>query len=192
MKRIISIALCLFVCAFSCLTLASCDPGNSSGSDYFSAEAIVSVEWVEYNNPEQKHFLSWVPDHTDDLKEYDISKETLKAVLDKNRHDEFFEQLSGCSILDTYFAYDSPNGNCIKVTYENGEFAIISCNDGGGFQGYIGQYYEDGRVKVFYGCFAARDSFEALLDDYFGAGIGSETSDSSENSLPEVSGITAE
>lgn len=185
-------SLCLMIVAFFCFILASCDPGNTTGADYFSADEIACVEWVEYNNPDQKHFTSWVPDHTEKLKEYDISKETVKAVLDENRNDEFSERLSVCSILDTYFAYDSPNGNCIKLTYKNGDFAILSCNDGGGFQGYIGEYYEDGRVKVFCGCFTARDTFEALLDDYFGAGIGSETNGASESGISEASGIIVE
>ena len=55
---------------------------------------------------------------------------------------------------------------CIKVSYSNGNYLIISCNTNT-FGGYIGEYAADGKVVEFFGCFDNYDCFVALVNDWF-------------------------
>ena len=149
-----------------CLCLTSCDPGTTFFSRDYSVEGIVKVELIKYDNPDQGEFITWVLDQTDKLLPYDVNKETLLATLDTERINAFTEQLSQYDILDKYFAYDSPNGMCIKMTYKNGDFVIINCAEDS-FAGYIGKYRQNGEVASFLGCFSNRDYFERLVEDNF-------------------------
>ena len=53
------------------ITLPACDPNNSRLEYDALSENVVSVELIHYENPEQKHFSSWVPDRSSELQPYD-------------------------------------------------------------------------------------------------------------------------
>ena len=152
----------LIIC---CLTLTGCDP-VSYRFHHDDLADIVSIELIQYDNPEQKDFLSWVPDHTSDLKPFDVSKVSVLETLDEDNISELIDTLCECYILDTYYAYDSPNGICLKLTYSNGDFLIISCDENS-YEGYIGKFSPDGEVAQFIGCFENLSSFKTLVNDYF-------------------------
>lgn len=164
MKRI-KIVLIILIVLCSLVQFVACDPSDY----YFTQEElsdIVSIELINYENPAQKSFFSWVPDHTSDLKPFDNKKVCVLESLAEDKFSQFVETLCDCLILETYFAYDSPKGICVKKSYSDGDFLILSCNEQT-FAGYVGKFSSDGEVARFIGCFCNRDSFEALVNDYF-------------------------
>ena len=165
MKRILAF-LCLLL-SFVCLT--ACDPGSYSLSERETAAEITAIELIEYTNEDQGHFVSWVPNHMDDLRPFDSTKATVLQVLEPEKQEDFLNTLGEADILYKYYAYDSPKGICIRLTYADGTFMIVWANYfTGGFAGYIGTYTADGAVQDFIGSFSAFSSFEALVTDYFG------------------------
>ncbi|MCI8434996.1 MAG: hypothetical protein HFK10_03415 [Clostridia bacterium] len=164
MKKISKLlAILILICSLFIFT--ACDPSPF----YFEHEYLadtVSIELIRYDNPEQKHFLSWVPDHTADLKSFDQSKVTVLETLHENKIPDFIDTLCEYDILYKYYAFDTPNGICIKLNDSNGDFLIVSCNENS-FAGYIGKFYSNGEVADFIGCFSALKYFETLVNDHF-------------------------
>lgn len=165
MKKVITAVLAILLVLCSLVSFAACDPGTFYFDDEYLS-AIVSVELISYVNPEQTHFFSWVPDHTADLKPFDESKVSVLETLDNDKLSDFIDTLCECDVLYKYYAFDAPNGLCLKLTYANGDFVIVSCN-GNSFAGYIGKFSADGEVADFIGCFSSLYSFETLVNDYF-------------------------
>ena len=156
----------LLTVVLMCFSLASCDPGETCFTDEYSVKGITKIELIKYDKPDQEDFITWVPDQTDDLEDYDSAKETVLATMDVRSHDAFIDELSQYGILHKYFTYDSPNGMCIKITYDDGKFAIINSDDDS-FHGYIGMYNADGSVDSFCGCFYSRNFFVRLVENHF-------------------------
>ena len=164
-KRLFSL-LCVLLAA---LTLTACDPGGFSfGYESELLENVVGAELLDYKNDSQKHFKSWVPDHSVALKDFDVRSASVLKKLASEKLPAFLHSLRTAEILSTYYAYDSPKGECIRVNYENGDFLILSCQDGS-YAGYIGFFTADGAVKRFIGCFSSYESYEALRAMFDGA-----------------------
>ncbi len=150
-----------------CLALVACDPARYSfkKEDF---DQVKSIELINYDNPDQKDFISWVPDHTADLKPFDKTKMSHLEVLDEDKITNFIDDLCISHVLEKYFDYDSPNGKCIKVNYKNGDFLIIWSNyQEDSFGGYIGNFSSNGEVSDFIGCFAGLVYYEQLVNNYF-------------------------
>lgn len=165
LKKLNATIATIFILLICCFTLTACDPS----SYYFQPEElsdIVKVELINYNNPQQNHFLSWVPDHTSKLKPFDDSKLSVLETLNEDKITQFTDVLCEFHILYKYYAYDSPNGTCLKLSYSNGDFIIINCNMPS-FTGYIGKFTSDGEVAAFIGCFSSSDYFKILVNAYF-------------------------
>ena len=163
MKKIMYILICL---VFSVM-LCSCDPGTNVIVDD-ELDGIKSIELIRYNNPKQKQFTSWVPNHFDELKPFKLNNYLLLENLEENKIDSFLKSFKSKDILNTYYAYDSPNDICIKLNYDTGNFLIIWANYKiGSFIGYIGEYLPDGSVLSFWGCFSSLDYYEELVSNYF-------------------------
>ncbi len=156
MKKAAIISLCLVLIV---LTLSSCDPNRFSPEDSWF-ENVVTVELIRYDNPNQKNFVSWVPDHSDDLVSFDNSKVEIIEELDNEKFDDFSMAFQSTEIMHTYYRCDSPDGVCIRVNYKNGEFLIIG-------RDYIGCFSENGEVSEFWGCFSARSYYSDLVNDFF-------------------------
>ena len=165
-KKLNVLTVIVFLLIF-CLTLSACDPGNYRFTSEDLAD-VASIELINYDNPKQKHFSSWVPDHTSDLKPFDDTKMSRLEILEESRIADLVDDLCECDVLYKYFAYDSPNGNCIKLNYSNGDFLIVWSNyERGNFSGYIGKFSQDGEVVEFIGCFESLDSYKDLVNNYF-------------------------
>lgn len=166
-KSQIAIIALLIILSIVCFVLMGCDPGSYS----FNREElsdVVKIELINYDNPDQDSFFSWVPDHSSDLKSFDNSKMTILENLGENKISDFLDDLCEYDVLDTYYAYDSPKGICIKLSYPNGDFMIIWGDYlHKSFDGYIGKFYSDGEVAEFIGCFSSYSSYESLVNDYF-------------------------
>lgn len=156
MKKVTIMSLCLILIA---LTLSSCDPLRFSPTEEYLKD-VVSIELIRYNNPDQKDFISWVSDHSDDLVSFDNSKVEIIEELDNEKFDDFATAFQSTEVFLDYYDFDSPNGVCIRVNYKNGEFLIIG-------RYYIGYFSENGEVSSFLGCFSARSYYIVLVNDFF-------------------------
>ncbi len=156
MKKIITICLCFILLV---LNLSSCDPNHvNPEKEWF--ENIAEIELIRYNNPDRKQFISWVPDHSDDLIPFDNSRVEIIEKLDNEKIADFISAFQKTDILHEYYAYNSPNDICIRVNYENGGFLIIG-------KDYVGCFSENGEVSSFLGCFSGRFYYTDLVNAFF-------------------------
>ena len=157
----------LFVLTALCLLLGACDPGFYT-VDQEELKQVVSVELIQYGNPEQKHFSSWVPDQFKKLVSFDAEKATVLETLPADKIPEFLDAFSEAEILHTYYAYNSPRDICLRLNYENGDFLIAWANYAeGSYAGYIGEYSSSGTVLSFWGSFCSLPEYKSLVNDYF-------------------------
>ena len=120
MKKILSV----LIIAVLSIVLCSCDPGTYYILDEELSD-IVSIQLIQYDNSNQKTFTSWVPNHFDDLKPFDVCKYVVIKELEEERIENFLTSFKETKILHSYYAYDSPKDLCIKCNYSNGNFLII-------------------------------------------------------------------
>ena len=156
--------------AFVICLLSSCamDPGRFNYDYDALLEEVVQIELVQYENPDQKHFRSWVPNHFPDLVPFIPQNMTKLEDLEESKKNDFLNQLSQSDILSTYYAYNSPKGICIRLVYTNGDFEILNCNvEKRSAGGYIGRYTSEGEIVDFKGVFSNNDSYQSLVNDYF-------------------------
>ena len=122
----------------------------------------------QIENPNQTHFISWVPNHFEDLKPFDTANATVIETLQEEKKEDFLNAFMQTDILHTYYAYDSPADVCIRLNYENGDFLIIWSNyKAYAFAGYIGKYSADGTVLSFWGSFSSLSYYQDLINDFF-------------------------
>ena len=162
--RVLSSMICLLLICFS---LCACDPGMFS-IDRDSLNDVVGVDLIEYANPNQKHFPSWVPDQFDKLVPFVPDNATVLESLPSEKISDFLDAFSETYILHTYYAYNSPKDVCIRLNYANGNFLIIWANySANSHAGYIGEYSSDGTVLSFWGSFGSLNNYKDLLNQYF-------------------------
>lgn len=160
------------ICAvILCFTLGACDPGTYIiSSDSF--KDVIGVELIDYKNSSQKHFLSWVPDHFDELLPFDNANTAVIEKLREEKLSDFLNAFEQTDILHTYYAYNSPKDVCIRLNYSNGNFLILWADyKENSFGGYIGEYLADGTVLSFWGSFSSLSHYRDLVNGYFAYGI---------------------
>jgi len=158
----------LIVFCALCLLLTACDPSSYrfDRDDLFNS--VTGIELINYDNPSQKRFVSWVPNHYPQLRSFKLDNMTILETLDDGYFNGFLKQLSDIYFLDKYYAFDSPNGICIRLLYSNGDFEVISCNyKHNSFAGYVGKYNSKGKVIDFVGSFSSLSTFISLVNDFF-------------------------
>ncbi len=163
MKKTVCLVFLLIICCLFC----SCDPGTYT-IDKDTLDKVVRIELIQYNNPNQKHFHTWVPDQFYKLEPFNTDNATVLEVLPAEKNSEFLEAFSETDILHTYYAYNSPKDICLRLNYENGDFLIIWANYvDGTYAGYIGEYSSDGTVLSFWGSFSSLSYYENLVNEFF-------------------------
>ena len=80
---------------------------------------VKKIELINYDNPDQKHFKSWVSDHESELKPLDISAIQVTETMDDSQIDSFMKDLTEGLILYKFYSVDSPKGICIRIIYED-------------------------------------------------------------------------
>ncbi|MBQ3506656.1 MAG: hypothetical protein IJA89_07800 [Clostridia bacterium] len=167
MKKII----CFLYLIIMCFCLCSCDPGTYTINPN-SLEGVKTIELIDYKNPDQKRFASWVPNHFEDLKPFDTAKATVIEILQEERKSDFLDAFMQTNILHKCYAYDSPVDICIRLNYENGNFLIIWSNyKKNSSAGYIGEYSADGTVLSFWGSFSGLSYYQGLINNFFSYNI---------------------
>ena len=164
-------ALTLSVLTVLCFILCACDPG-SYHLDREKLSGVTGVDLIEYSNPDQKRFLTWVPDQSGSLKPFDSSRVTVLETLSGEKIEDFLDAFSKEDILNKYYAYDSPKDVCIRLKYDDGSFLIVWANYAENtHSGYIGEYRSDGTVRSVHGSFSSPGSYRELVGKYFDYGL---------------------
>lgn len=151
---------------FSSLFLSSCDPGET----YYDGDVknIISIELINYTNDNQDDFLSWVPNHFDDLKNFKLENAEVIQSLDNALIETFINEFKKIQLLSDYYAYDSPKDICIRIVYQDESFYIIYANyQKNSYGGYIGLYDKEGKVTDFTGSFNDVEDYKSLVSKYF-------------------------
>ena len=99
--------VCFVVLAELCCLLCACDPGSFS-IDREHLNDVISIELIEYENPDQKHFTTWVPDQYDQLLSFNLSNVKILETLPAEKVVDFLDNFSETDILHTYYSYSSP------------------------------------------------------------------------------------
>ena len=160
-------AVPLILLTIICLSMCACDP-STYPINREELNDVVSVELIEYANPNQKHFTTWVPDQFNKLVPFDSANATTLEVLSSEQISDFLDAFSKTDILHTYYAYNSPKDVCIRLNYQNGNFLIVWANYlDDSYAGYIGEYSSDGTVLSFWGSFSGLSYYEDLVNQFF-------------------------
>ena len=163
MKKVIAIVFLSILC----FLMFSCDPGSFS-PNRDALNDVISVELIEYVNPDQKHFTTWVPEQFDELAPFNFANATILETLPEEKIPDFLDAFSETDILHSYYAYNSPKDICIRLNYESGDFLIIWANYAENtYAGYIGKYSADGTVVSFWGSFSSLSDYKDLVNNFF-------------------------
>lgn len=163
MKKIAFLISLVMICCLLC----ACDPAIHT-ADQSSLSQVVSIELIQYDNTNQKHFASWVPDQFYRLMSFDLDKLTVLEILPAEKNHEFLEMFLKAEILSEYYAYNSPKDVCIRLNYQNGNFLILWADyDRPSYAGYIGEYDSSGNVLSFWGSFCALEDYKYLVNHFF-------------------------
>lgn len=164
MKRILFL-ICILVLCFS---LTACDPAVRSFDMDSITSNIVSIEMIDYDNPDQKIFFTRWSGHSSELLPFKESDCTLLKKLEEEKVDAFLQALCKTEYYYEYYACNSPSGVCLRLVYGNSDFLILNRDpESDLIRGYIGKYSADGEVVEFYGCFGSYHSFEKLVDIFY-------------------------
>ena len=153
MKKIII----LFIFLLNLLTVTGCDPS----SYYYTYEDlnsnVVSIELINYENNEAVELF----EKRNKVKPFDFSKVEVIEVLNNEKNSEFLLEFSKIEFMLVWRHLDSPQGESIKINYQDGSFDVIcycaqfSC-----------QYDELGNVKNFMGS-GGGNQLKELVDNSF-------------------------
>lgn len=155
----------IMICITICLSLTACDPAISNFDIDGLTSDVVSIEMIDYRNPEQKTILSRWSDHFSELLPFKEADCTLIDELEEEAFADFLETLRKTEFYYGYYACNSSEGICLKLLYGNGDFLILNSDpESELIRGYIGKYSAEGEVLEFYGCFGSNLTFEKLID----------------------------
>ncbi len=153
--------------AMLCCLLCACDPSFYT-IDQKVLDTVISIELIEYDNPNQKTLKTWVFKQFNKLIPFDPERVTVLETLPAEKNADFLESFSKTEILHSYYAYNSPKDICLRLNYANGDFLILWTNyANNSFAGYIGEYSSDGTVLSFWGSFSSLRYYEDLVEGYF-------------------------
>jgi hypothetical protein len=158
----IFIVILLFVLLCFCLT--ACDPPQFFHEDLTGK--VVGIQLVNYNNSDAKGVNTFVDykNPEKDMLPFDFNKMQVIETLSSEEIEDFLKELSAAFIIKAYVHFDSPNGTCIRLIYDNGDFEIISRTKENSI---IALYNESGEILQYIGIMDNRNDFINLINNYF-------------------------
>lgn len=153
MKRILfTVALiCVFLLSFT-----SCDPAHYYHDAEKMKDTVVDISLIRYNNTAKGLF-----ENRDKVKSFDFNKMTIIDVLPAALNEEFLNEFVDITIMLAWRHDDSAEGYCLMITFDDGRFEIISCENT-----FSCIYNEDGSVNYFIGTGGGNPLIQ-LINKYF-------------------------
>ena len=130
-------------------SLTACDPEiEYCYYEYFIEEEIKEVKLVRIDNDDYEVFLNGYSDHSDEIKDLDMSTLSVISILPECDLEMFERALRVCEVAMDYYLYDSAAALSIMVIYDSGTFDIIG-------EDYICRYSSTGEVVKYIGIFTS-------------------------------------
>ena len=139
------------------LCLSACDPSDFYYNYDELKELAVEIQLINYNNPKAEEINEFLVEKREEMKPFHFDKMEVAEVLSETEIDDFLKEISEIEFLMSWVHADSPNGRCIRIIYENGDFEIIGDH-------YVGSFDSEGNVKRFIGL--PNQRLENLIDEY--------------------------
>mgnify|MGYP001030312672 FL=1 len=161
MKKTISYIM--IICVFISLSGCVWDPASYLFDYEKLKEQVATVELINYENEEPKKIKD-----ISEILPYDFDKEEVLETLPADKIDDFIMDLSEIRfMIDSDFS-NSPVGICIKITYKNGEFIIISVTlMNGVVYCFIEVFDKLGYSIEHIGGIENRDDIDRIINKYF-------------------------
>ena len=158
-KRIVMITcLCLFILLNGCVS----DPPTY----FFEYEKlkgqIASVELINYENENPK-----IIKDASNVLPFDFAKMEVIETLASDKIDDFVTDLSETGFMDYSSFAKEPVGICIKITYKDGKFIIITSTLMDVAYGLVEVFDSNGYPIEYIGEPRDRDEYVALVNKYF-------------------------
>ena len=154
MKKLFTVSAIILVV----LSLAACDPAHYY-YDYEDLKSdVISIELINYNNPDVKELF----EKRDKVISFDIEKMEIMETLSDESFNDFLLYFSKILFLEYWRHADSPNGTCVRIVYEDGDFEIVTHE-----VVYAGRFDAEGNVKKFIGGLSGKASFVSLVNNFF-------------------------
>ena len=157
------------ICIILILILSACDPMMIKLEKSDLENKVVKVELIHYENPKQKKFASWIPDHSSQLKPLDFDNVTIIQELPYESISAFYDQISTAFIRSKYYIYDTPKGLCLRLTNKDGSFMIYCCDSTS--NGFLGIYSQEGEILEYIGAPDSYKEYVNLINVFFGIHI---------------------
>ena len=160
MKKMISyiMIICVLVSLGGCVW----DPAITYFDYDELKEQIATVELINYENDNPE-----IIKDASEVMPFDFDKEEVIETLDANKIDDFALDLSEIRFMnDSDFAKEAI-GICIKITYENGEFIIITSTLIDVAYALVEVFDSNGFSIEHIGKPGSRKDFVALVNKYF-------------------------
>ena len=158
-------AIIPIICVFLMLILSACDPMMIGLEKSYLENKVVKVELIHYENPKQKKFASWIPDHSGQLKPFDFNNVTIIQELPEESFSAFYDQISKAFIRQKYYIYNAPKGFCLRLTNNDGSFMIYCCNSTS--RGFCGLYSQEGEIIEYIGAPDSYKEYANLINEFF-------------------------
>lgn len=127
MKKSVSI-LTLIALLISCMFLSSCDPTPLPFPDS-AMDGVSEVQLIYYDNPDAEEYMWYYRseyENDSDFKSFDTSKMKILEILSEEKQQSFVDFMCSQSYMVNEHEIDSPDGNSVRIVYENGDFMVIS------------------------------------------------------------------
>ena len=160
MKKTISYIM--IICVLVSLSGCAWDPASYLFDYDELKERIATVELINYENDE--------PEKIDDdskILPYDFDKEEVLETLVVDKINDFVTDLSDIRFLDYSSFAKEPAGICIKITYKDGKFIIITSTLMDVAYGLVEVFDSNGYPIEYIGEPRDRDEYVALVNKYF-------------------------
>ena len=153
MKRI------LFTVALICvllLSFTSCDPAQYYHDAEEMKDTVTTISLIRYNNTAKGLF-----ENRDKVKNFDFNKTTYIESLPVDLEEKFLNEFVDITIMLAWKHDDSAEGYCLMITFADGSFEIISCENN-----FSCIYNADGSVNYFIGTGGGNPLIQ-LINKYF-------------------------
>ena len=132
----------VFLLAFLVISfcLAVCTPFNYFYDYDELTDSVIKVELINYRNEKKPKLLF---DGLNRALPFDFNKMEIIEVLPKEKTEAFLKDLAEILIHFRHYHHDSPNGICVRLVYENGDFEVVTSSQGN----FAARFDSEGNIK---------------------------------------------